>query len=145
MSVTISDVAIFQPFAVLMLLTLAVWLRLYFTRIPAMRRQRVHPQALATRAQKSAVDLGSAESRASDNFTNLFELPVLFYALCIALYVTSRIDFVHLGLAWGFVLLRIAHSIIHLGYNKVMHRFIVYAAGGALLFAMAVRFAISVF
>lgn len=145
MSVTISNLAIFQPFAILMLLTLAVWLRLYFTRIPAMRRLRVHPQALATRAQKSGVDLGSAELRASDNFTNLFELPVLFYALCIVLYVTNRIDFVYLGLAWGFVILRIAHSAIHLSYNKVMHRFVAYAAGGVLLFAMAVRFVISIF
>lgn len=145
MNVTISNLAIFQPFAVLMLLTLVVWLRLYFTRVTAMRRQHVRPQSIATRAQKSAVDLGSAESRASDNFTNLFELPVLFYALCIALYVTNRIDFVHLGLAWGFVLLRIAHSAIHLVYNKVMHRFITYVAGGVLLFTMTVRFAISVF
>lgn len=140
-----SSMLILQPVAVMMLLTLAVWLRLYFTRIPAMRELRVHPQKLATRAQKSNVDLGTSETRASDNFLNLFELPVLFYALCIALYVTGMIDFVHLGLAWIFVILRIAHSIIHLTYNKVLHRFLVYALGGAALFAMVIRFAIGVF
>ncbi len=137
--------AILQPFAILMTLTFVVWLRLYFTRIPAIRRQRVHPQKLATRADKAAVDLGGAERRASDNFANLFELPVLFHALCIALYVTGRADTVYLALAWGFVVLRIVHSAIHLTYNKVMHRFIIYMAGGVLLFAMVLRFAFDIF
>ncbi len=140
-----SSLVILQPAAVMMLLTLAVWLRLYFTRIPAMRRLRVHPQKVASRAQKAGVDLGDAEARASDNFANLFELPVLFYALCISLYVTGMTDFVHLGLAWGFVILRSVHSAIHLTYNRVMHRFIAYALGGAFLFAMAIRFAFAVF
>ncbi|HEX7046321.1 MAG TPA: MAPEG family protein [Gammaproteobacteria bacterium] len=140
-----NNMLILQPAAVMMLLTFAVWLRLYFTRIPTMRELRVHPQKLATRAQKSRVDLGDAEACASDNFVNLFELPVLFYALCIALYVTGMIDFVFLGLAWMFVILRVAHSVIHLTYNKVFHRFIVYAIGGAVLFVMVIRFAIGVF
>lgn len=140
-----SSLAILQPAAAMMLLTFAVWLRLYFTRIPAMRRLRVHPQKVATRGLKAAVDLGDAEARASDNFTNLFELPVLFHVLCISLYATGMTDFVQLGLAWGFVLLRAAHSLIHLTYNRVIHRFVVYAAGGAVLLAMAIRFAIGVF
>ena len=135
---------ILQPVAVLMLLTFAVWLRLYFVRIPAMRRQRVHPQKVATRAQKSAVHLGNAEARASDHFMNLFELPVLFYALCFALYVTERVDAIYLGLAWAFVTLRVLHTAIHLSYNRVMHRFLVYFAGGLLLLAAILRFAWSV-
>ena len=136
---------ILQPFAVMMLLTFVVWLRLYFTRIPAMRARRVHPQALATRMQKTGIDLGRAEAAASDNFTNLFELPVIFYALCIVLHVTGRVDIADIVLAWGFVALRVAHSVIHLSYNKVMHRFLVYAAGGFVLLAMTLRFAFNIF
>lgn len=135
---------ILQPVAVLMLLTFAVWLRLYFVRIPAMRRQRVHPQKVATRAQKSAVHLGDAEARASDHFMNLFELPVLFYALCFALYVTEQVDAIYLGLAWAFVILRVLHTAIHLSYNRVMHRFMVYFAGGLVLLVAILRFAWSV-
>lgn len=140
-----SNEIILQPIAAMMLLTFAVWLRLYFTRIPAMRHLRVHPQKLASRVQKAGVDLGGAEANASDNFANLFELPVLFYVLCISLYVTGMIDFVHIVLAWCFVALRIAHSVIHVTYNKVMHRFLVYAAGGFVLFAMALRFSVQLF
>jgi hypothetical protein len=48
---------------------------------------------------------------------------------------------VYLALAWGFVATRVVHSAVHVSYNRVMHRFIVYIAGGALLFAGWARFA----
>lgn len=136
---------ILQPLAAMMLLSLAVWLRLYFTRIPALRERRVDPQSIATRAQRTQADLGGAEARSSDNFVNLFELPVLFYALCLVLYVTERVDTVYLALLWGFFALRVVHSVIHLTYNKVVHRFLAYAAGGALLFSAVLRFSLQAF
>jgi hypothetical protein len=135
---------ILLPFAVMMLLTFAVWLRLYSVRIPAMRRQRVHPQKLATRGQKAGVYLGDAEARASDHFMNLFELPVLFYVLCLALYGTEQVDGVYLGLAWAFVVLRVLHSAIQLFYNRVMDRFLAYFAGGLVLLVAILRFAWSI-
>ena len=39
-------------------------------------------------------------------------------------------------LAWIFVALRVLHSAIHCSYNKVMHRFYAYVAGGMVLFAL---------
>jgi hypothetical protein len=41
-----------------------------------------------------------------------------------------------LALAWLFVALRIVHSAIHCGYNKVMHRFQAYFAGGVALWLL---------
>lgn len=137
------DELMLQPLAAMMLLSLAVWIRLYFTRIPEIRRQRLHPQKLATRAEKAGMFLGSAEARASDNFQNLFELPVIFYAVALAVYATGAVDAIYLALGWGFVALRVAHSVIHLTYNKVMHRFVIYVLGGAILFAMVIRFTLS--
>ena len=64
---------------------------------------------LATSAQAAAL---LTDSRAADNFRNLFELPVLFY---VALVVADRIgmvDGISLGLAWAFVALRVVHSAI---------------------------------
>lgn len=136
---------ILQPVVAMLLLTFVVWLRLYFTRVPAMRRQRVHPQKIATRAEKALVHLSDAEARASDNFSNQFELPVLFYVLCLALYVTGRVDMFYLAFAWAFVVLRVAHSAVHVLYNRVLHRFLAYFAGGIVLFAMAFRFAFQIF
>lgn len=132
---------ILQPFAAMMLLTLLVWLRLYFTRIPEITRQRINPQKLATRAQKSKIHLSDAEACTSDNFQNLFELPVIFYAVCLALFALGTVDALYVALAWLFVALRAAHSLIHLTYNKVLHRFVIYVAGGAALAAMVLRLA----
>jgi hypothetical protein len=114
-------------------LVLAVWMRLYLTRIPEMKRRHIHPQKVASnRAMVEALE----DQRAADNFRNLFELPVLFHAACLAAIATGVDSVAALALAWGFVATRVAHSWIHCTYNTVMHRFQAYALGGALLFAL---------
>ena len=120
------------PLAAMVLLTLLVWLRLYQTRIGEMKRRRIHPQSVATSAQMSA---GVEDSRAADNFRNLFELPVLFYA-GVLLAIQSGVGGAWLlGLAWAFVALRYLHSFIHCSYNRVMDRFKAYLLGGLALWA----------
>ncbi|SDQ36472.1 MAPEG family protein [Pseudoxanthomonas sp. CF125] len=114
---------IFHPMGAMVALTFIVWVRLYYVRIPEMRRLRIHPQAVATSAQKSA---RLVDTRAADNFSNLFEVPVLFYLALIVAYLTQQATPLVLGLAWGFVAGRVLHSLIQCSYNKVMHRFTVY-------------------
>lgn len=114
-------------------LTLVVWLRMYVMRIAQMKRERIHPQAVATSAQASA---RLTDSRAADNFRNLFELPVLFYLALVVAAIAGLVTTATLALAWLFVLLRIVHSFIHCGYNKVMHRFQAYLAGGVVLWVL---------
>jgi hypothetical protein len=67
------------------------------------------------------------------NMMNLLELPVLFYVACLACFVTERVDDAALVLAWAYVGLRLAHSAIHLTYNRVRHRLIAFAASNAVL------------
>ena len=121
------------PMLAMVGLVLAVWVRLYLTRIPEMKRRRIHPQQV--KSNRAMVDT-MEDQRAADNFRNLFELPVLFYAACLAALATGVESTLALGLAWGFVATRVAHSLIHCTYNKVMHRFQAYALGGVLLFAL---------
>ena len=121
------------PALAMALLTFAVWLRLFFTRIPEMKRERIHPQSIALSAQ-AATRL--SDSRAADNFRNLFELPVLFYVALVVAAQIGMVDGVSLALSWAFVALRVAHSWIHVTYNKVMHRFAVYVAGGMVLWLL---------
>lgn len=125
--------AIFLPAFAMVALTLVVWLRMYTMRIAQMRRERIHPQAVATSAQASA---RLTDSRAADNFRNLFELPVLFYLALAVAAIAGLVTTATLALAWLFVLLRIVHSFIHCGYNKVMHRFQAYLAGGVVLWVL---------
>jgi len=67
------------------------------------------------------------------NMMNLLELPVLFYVACLVYFVTERVDDRALALAWTYVGLRIAHSAIHLTYNRVRDRLLVYAASNVVL------------
>jgi len=125
--------AIWWPAVAMVALTFVVWLRMYATRIGQMKRERIHPQSVATSAEAAAK---LTDSRAADNFRNLFELPVLFYlALALAAH-TGLDDSAVLVLAWSFVALRVLHSWIQCTYNKVMHRFRAYLAGGLVLWVL---------
>ena len=56
------------------------------------------------------------------NYTNQFEFPVLFYAVCSFALIVKSADAIMIGLAWAFVLLRILHAYIHIGSNRVKIR-----------------------
>ena len=55
--------------------------------------------------------------QADRNLTNLFEFPILFYAICIVLYITGKVDSYFVLLAYWFVGLRVAHSVYHIFIN----------------------------
>lgn len=126
------DAALYPAFA-MAALTFAVWLRLFATRIPEMRRERIHPQAVASSRQAAE---RFRDTRAADNFRNLFELPVLFYLALVVAMLLGLAGDGFLMLAWAFVGLRAAHSAIHCTYNKVMHRFLAHVAGAVVLWTM---------
>ena len=129
----------FWPALAMVALTFVVWLRMFFMRVAQMKRDRIHPQAVATSAQ-AGVKL--TDSRAADNFRNLFELPVLFY-LAIGICVQfAQVSSTTLALAWLFVVLRVVHSAIQCTYNKVMHRFYAYLLGGVALWILWIVLAI---
>lgn len=128
---------ILLPTLALVFLTAGVWVLLYIRRVREMRGRRIHPQAVATRAQGAAA---LQDTAASDNFMNLFELPLFFYVLTILLYVTDMVDRTHVALAWSYVALRYGHTYIHVTYNRVMHRFQVYLLSAVVLWVMWGRF-----
>ena len=134
-----SAALILLPCAGMAALTAAVWVKLYVDRIGEMQARRIHPQKLATSEQARATLMHVG---ASDNFRNLFELPVLFYALCLGLAVSGLATPLFAAAAWVYVALRAAHSFVHVTYNRVWHRFCVYAASSLWLFGMWAVFAL---
>lgn len=124
---------IFHPALAMVALTFVVWLRLYFVRIPEMRRLRIHPQSVATSAGKAA---RLVDTRAADNFSNLFEVPLLFYLALVVAHMSGQATPLVLGLAWAFVAGRVLHSAIQCSYNKVMHRFGVYVVSTGVVWAL---------
>lgn len=128
---------IWLPCAAMVLVTALVWIRLYVDRLGEMRSKRIDPQSLAT-AVAAAGRLGN--TRAADNFRNLFELPVLFYVFCIAIANNGGSTPGLRAAAWAYVVLRALHSAIHVSYNRVAHRFLVHAASTVLLFGLWIVF-----
>jgi len=70
------------------------------------------------------------------NFADLLEMPVLFYVICLMLYVTNRVDATFLWLAWIYVGLRALHSAVHLSYDNFRHRMVLFALSNFAVFAM---------
>jgi hypothetical protein len=124
---------ILLPCIAMTVLIAVVWVRLYVERISEMFERRISAQALSTSAQAREK---LQRTNAADNFRNLFEMPVLFYVLCICLAITGLGSPLFLAGAWAYVALRAMHSFIHISYNRVMHRFTVYALSSVLLFLL---------
>lgn len=129
--------AIFAPFLAMMGLTLLVWLYMYCKRIPFVLRARLTDAQMAPLefARLSPPDV----SNPSDNLRNLFEIPTLFYVLCLYLFVTARVDGTYVAAAWIFVGFRAAHSLVHCTVNIVVLRFWLYALSTAGLWFMLAR------
>ena len=132
---------IWLPVAAMVCLTALVWLKLYVDRLSEMRAKRIDPQAFAS-VRDAADQL--EKTAAADNFRNLFEVPVLFYVLCVLLVLTASSTPGFVLAAWAYVGLRAMHSFIHVTYNRVVHRFLVYVASTLLLFGMWAAFIVRI-
>ncbi len=118
-----NNTVFFWPAFTLVLLTFSVMIRMLMNRIAQMKANKIHPQSISTSSEVAAK---MKDSRAADNFRNLFETPVLFYAAMFFAQVSQPENKILLIMAWLYVALRIVHSIIQCSYNKVMHRFYVF-------------------
>ncbi len=110
-----------------------VLLRLLLVRVSEMKARRLGMQDVST-SLKVGGKLSNVQ--AADNFRNLFEMPVLFYALCAVLLATQQATAMLVQAAWVYVGLRYVHSLIQCSYNNVTHRFVVYFASSMLLLGM---------
>ena len=122
----------------MLVLTATVWFYMYARRIPAMKKARV-PVQTYTVPEKTIELLPESINYPAYNLKNLFELPVVFYALCLFLYVTDTVDTAYLVAAWLFLAFRVLHSIVHCTSNIVMLRFYLYAAAALALWFMLGR------
>jgi hypothetical protein len=128
---------IFGPVFVMMLLTLLVWIYMYTKRIRLIRSMNLDPQQL-TPGEIARVS-PPAVSNPSDNLKNLFEVPVLFYALALYLFVSGHVDRIYLAAAWLFVLFRALHSAVHCTINIVIVRFTFYVLSCGCVFFILLR------
>jgi hypothetical protein len=133
--------AIFGPFFATMLLTLLVWVYMYIRRIGFIRSSKISPTDMAVPGALARLSPPGV-SNPSDNLKNLFEIPVLFYALALYLFVTKQVDGAYVGAAWVFVAFRALHSAVHCTINIVIVRFYLYLVSTLAVWFIAVRAAL---
>ena len=81
----------------------------------------------------------------ADNYNNLMEQPTLFYAVTLTLAMLGADAALNVGLAWLYVALRVAHSVVQATVNIVMLRFAIFMAATVVLSVMSMRAALIVF
>ena len=135
---------IFQPFIAMMVLTLAVWIHMYVRRTSYLVSNKVDLRKVDT-PEKAAQVIPDSVALAAHNLQNLFELPIVFYAMCLYLFVTGGVDQTGLNAAWWFVGFRLVHSVIHCTSNRVELRFVAYVLSAAGLWFIVIRAALDVF
>lgn len=124
---------ILYPALALFGLTAVCVFRLGSLRFSAVRRGEIDPRFFRSFKGYEEPEALRVHAR---HVANLFEAPVLFYVIVIIAVVTQQIGWLPLILAWGYVLLRFAHSYVHLTSNKVLLRFRLFAASWVILIVM---------
>ena len=122
----------------LVLWTLVMLLWLYATRIPAISKHNVTLDPGQTR-EAFHHQFPPQIRWKSDNYAHLLEQPTLFYAVVLLLAFLGEGHGLNAILAWTYVGLRVAHSLVHVTVNKIMVRFSIFVAGSLVLLALAIR------
>jgi hypothetical protein len=135
--------AIQQPVLAMALLTTAMAVWMYATRIPAMQKAGIEPND--ARDKGALATLPASARWPADNYNHLFEQPTLFYAVALAIAVLGHVDTVHVTCAWVFTGARILHSLVQATVNVIMLRFSIFAVSWIALAVMVVREALLVF
>jgi hypothetical protein len=139
-----AQTAILGPVFATIFLTFVVWVYMYIRRIHFITSSNVSPGDLAVPGALAQISPPEV-SNPSDNLSNLFEIPVIFYALALVLFVTNQVDAAFVGAAWVFVGLRTLHSAVHCTINLVMVRFHPYLFSTLAVWFIAARAAIRTF
>ncbi len=136
--------AIFSPFFATVFLTLLVWVYMYARRISFITSSKIRSQDLAVPSTLAQISPPNV-SNPSDNLKNLFEIPVLFYALVLYLFITKQVDTVYVNAAWAFVIFRTLHSAVHCTFNLIILRFYLYLFAALAVWFIAIRAALNHF
>jgi hypothetical protein len=127
------DLSIALPLFVLAGWTALVLLLIPIARFAALARGKVTLDDFKLGESDRVPDWAMRVNR---NYMNLLEMPVLFYVIGLLLVITRQATPAMDALAWGYVALRIMHSVIHLTLNHVSARLLVFAASNAVLLTL---------
>lgn len=126
---------ILQPVVILVIWSMVMWAWMYATRIPAMQQAQLRLDPNAVRGSQMATLPPEVRWKA-DNYNHLMEQPTLFYAVALTLALAGAGDGINLTLAWVYVGLRVAHSLVQVLVNKIEYRFGLFLFSSLVLIAL---------
>ena len=129
------------PVVALIAWTLLIMLWMLVSRLAEFRRLGITASTIPDGARGVDLD-GKAEARAqwkSHNYNHLMEQPTLFYAIAVTLALMDFGGGINYWLAWGYVALRVLHSLIQCTVNIVRYRLMVFALASACLFGLTIH------
>ena len=142
--------AILEPIVALAAWTMVVWIWMYATRLPAMGRAGLDGKTMTGTTGRSLRDdlVVKGEEKASwvaDNYNHLHEAPTIFYAVCLVLAMIGQGDNLNATIAWVYVGLRVAHSLVQILSNRVIVRFALFMLSSIALAMLVAHASMSVF
>lgn len=137
---------ILRPMVVLIAWTLVMLGWTLATRLPAMKAAGVDMRTLVgTKAADADRALPPHIQWKAHNHNHLMEQPTLFYAVCAVLALSDTGNGVNAWIAWAYVGLRIAHSLVQATSNRVKARFLFFMLSSLMLVALTLHAALAVF
>src|SRR6184192_845011 len=119
---------ILAPIVTLVAWSVIMQIWMYATRIPAMRRAGISLKGrVGTRGSALEGAIPDDVNWKAHNYNHLMEQPTIFYAVALSLALMNFGGGINLYLAWGYVALRIVHSLIQATANIVAYRFLVFS------------------
>lgn len=135
------DLSLLAPGAVLALWTLLMLFWLAFQRGRAVSRLKdtLPPTPVGVRGPDVDAQLTNGAKWASHNYSHLLEQPTIFYPVILILFVGGGTSAINVGLAWGYTVLRIIHSLWQVSVNTVPIRFAIFLASTLCLLALSIH------
>lgn len=109
--------SIFWPMLVQALLTFAIYGLVSYRRMSSIRSGTSKPSDYRIPTVEP-----EASATAARSLINQFELPVLFFAACIVLFVLGAAKMPAILIAWIFALSRLVHAFVHVTSNRLRYR-----------------------
>ncbi|MCI4643664.1 MAG: MAPEG family protein [Hyphomonadaceae bacterium] len=124
------------PAVLLAAWTMVMWLWMYATRIPAMRKAGINPNDARHPGTALAEKMPPNVRSIADNYNHLHEAPTVFYAVMAFAAISGGDDYIAWYIAWGYLGLRVLHSLVQVLSPVVAMRFSVFALSSFALMAL---------
>ena len=137
---------ILKPVAVLIAWSLVMLVWMVVVRLPAMKKAGIDINKVV--GSKPGMLDSIVDPKAqwpAHNYMHLMEQPTLFYAVALLLAFSGMGNGLNAMIAWGYVILRIAHSLLQVTTNIIRYRFALFALSSLCLIALSLHALIGVF